>query len=75
MVPKYFKKYLFRIVFKMNSCINIYKVSILFLLATICLSKPAVDILPLNPHDPEKLPEGVTKNILVIGNIDLNKFC
>ena len=44
---------------------------LLTFLVQICYSRDPVKILPKNPNDPERLPEGVTKNVLVIGNAKL----
>ena len=36
-----------------------------------CFARDPVKILPKNPNDPERLLEGVTKKVLVIGNTKL----
>ena len=37
------------------------------ILITFALAKPPVVIEPKNPKDPQRLPNDVTKNVLVIG--------
>ena len=34
-----------------------------------CLAKPPTPIDPKNPDDPERLPAGVTKKVLVVGTL------
>ena len=55
----------------MNLCINIYGIFLINCLLGFCFTRDPVKILPKNPKDQERLPEGVSKNVLVIGNAKL----
>ena len=47
---------------------------ILCLFITSITSKQPVVIEPKNPKAPTKLPDGVTKNVLIIGNKEIIKL-
>lgn len=51
-----------------------YALSLLLVYSICCLAKPAVEIPPKNPNDPARLPSGIKKSVLIIGNYLKNCF-